>query len=328
MNKKVGLFQVDGTEYQGVPFPNMALMKISAYHKSIGDTVEWYKGDLFNSEYEVVYLSKIFSFSDMPPMRDNFIIGGTGISFDNVLPKYIEDMTIDWSIYPNTQFHCGFSMKGCRFNIKTCPFCCVPIKEGRPYNYNSIDELLINPSGGKNLMLLDNDFFGGTNWENNLNRIIELNLKVCFAQGLNIRIISERQVKLLSKVNYRNTKFNKKYLTFAWDRTDDEKTIYRGIERCEKFGIPTKNMQFFILVGFDSSEKEDLDRITKIIKAGARPFVMPFNKKDPYQKALARWANHKAILNSVSWQDYDYNPGKKFKKQLEYVNKRLEIYGK
>lgn len=302
---KIAIYQVDGANYLGTPFPNISLMKISAYHKSIGDTVEWYPGILFASQYDKIYASKIFNFSPMPQIPENMIIGGTGIDFYNKLPPEIENSPMDWEIYPNTSFHYGFSMKGCRFK---CDFCCVPTKEGRPVNYNTIDELITNPSGGKKLMLLDNDFFGGSKWKENLERIIELNLKVCFVQGLNIRIISDRQAELLAKVKYYNSKFNKRYLTFAWDQFQDERVILRGIERCNKWGIPCSHMQFFVLIGFDTSPEEDMYRVNLLTKLGCKPFVMPYNKKDKYQKAFTRWVNNRRIFNSCKWEDYEYNP--------------------
>jgi len=302
---KIGLCQVDGTRYRGVEYPNIALMKISAYHKSIGDHVEWYKGLIFAAGYDKIYASKIFDFSDMPQVTENMIIGGTGIDFHNRLPTEIENSPMDWSIYPDTPFHYGFSMKGCRFK---CSFCCVPTKEGRPINYNTIDELLTNPTGGRNLMLLDNDFFGGTNWQANLEKIIDLNLKVCFVQGLNIRIISERQAELLAKTKYTNSKFNQNYLTFAWDQFKDERVILRGIERCNKYGIPNSKMQFFVLIGYDTTPEQDRYRVEMLRDLGCMPFVMPYNKKDKYQKAYTRYVNFRSVFNSCSWEDYKYNP--------------------
>ena len=143
---RIAIYQVDGTDYQGVQFPNIALMKISAYHKSIGDTVEWYEGFLFASQYDKIYASKIFKFSEMPQIPENMVIGGTVLTFiTNYLPKL---KMLKWigKYIQTLPFHYGFSMKGCRFK---CEFCCVPTKEGRPYNYNTIDELITNPSGGK-----------------------------------------------------------------------------------------------------------------------------------------------------------------------------------
>lgn len=295
--RKIGIYQVDGK------IPNLALMKVCGYHETIGDEVSVYNGILFAEQYDIIYASKLFGFTPMPQIPDNMIIGGTGIDFYNKLPVEIENATPSYSLYPNCDYHLGFSMKGCRFN---CKFCCVPKKEGRPYNYNAIDEILINPNGGNRLMLLDNDFFGGENWKGNLERIIELKLKVCFVQGLNIRIITDEQAELLSKCDYRNSKFNKKYLTFAWDKFRDEKLIINGIERCVRSGIPTKNMQFFVLIGFDTTPEQDMHRVEMLRNLGAMPYVMPYNKDDKYQKAFTRWVNHRAIFNSVKWKDYKY----------------------
>lgn len=296
---KIGIVQVDGK------IPNLALMKIAGYHESKGDTVEWFNGMLFAEQYEKVYASKLFSFSELPQLPANAIIGGTGIDFYNKLPKEIEDTKPSYSLYPNCDYHLGFSMKGCRFN---CKFCCVPKKEGKPYKYDAITDTLINPNGGDRLMLLDNDFFGGQDWKKNLEWIIELKLKVCFVQGLNIRIITKEQAELLAQCNYKNSKFNAKYLTFAWDKFNDEKLIAKGIKICNDAGIPSRNMQFFVLIGFDTTPEQDYYRVMMLWeKYGALPFVMPYNKFDSYQKRFARWVNHRAIFKSVKWSEYRSN---------------------
>lgn len=298
---KVGILQVDGKKYDGVLFPNMALMKIASYHEKKGDEVEWYNGNLYESTYDKIYASKIFSFSNLPDLpKDKSLIGGTGIDFFNTLPKEIEETEVSYSLYPDTPFHVGFSMKGCRF---ACKFCCVPKKEGRPKVYNSIDEILTNPKGGNRLMLLDNDFFGGENWKVNLERIAELKLKVCFVQGLNIRILTDEQADMLAKCNYYNSKFNQRYLTFAWDKYHDGKLIFSGIERCNKAGIPSSKMQFFVLIGFDSTHDQDLERVMRLKEVGAMPFAMPYDKSDKYQKRFARWCNNRKLRN-VKWEDY------------------------
>lgn len=301
---KVGIVQVDGhiDKRRKKRFPNLALMQISKYHEGLGDSVEWYKGMLFDSEYGKVYASKIFSFSEWPQMPAGTIIGGTGIDFKNRLPIEIEQSEPSYTLYPECDYHVGFSMKGCRF---ACKFCCVPQKEGRPKFNSHIDSLLLNPRGGDRLMLLDNDFFGGPDWKINLLRIIELKLKVCFVQGLNIRIITQEQAELLAQCRYRNSQFNQLYLTFAWDRYNDWKLIDKGIKICNDAGIPCTKMQFFVLIGFDTNHDQNMDRILRLKDLGAMPFVMPFNKNDPYQKAMARWVNGR-IYKSCSWADYKY----------------------
>lgn len=294
---KIGVLQVDGK------IPNLALMKVAGYHEAKGDAVDWYDGLMFWEQYEKIYASKLFSFSEMPELPPNAIIGGTGIDFYNRLPEEIESAHPSYSLYPDCIYHLGFSMKGCRFN---CKFCCVPKKEGRPYNYSTIDEILTNPNGGNRLMLLDNDFFGGTDWKTNLERIIELKLKVCFVQGLNIRIITDDQATLLAKCNYTNSKFNQKYLTFAWDKYHDGKIVKDGIDRCVKAGIRTNQMQFFVLVGFDTTHEQNMERVMTLKELGCMPFVMPYNKFDSYQKSFARWVNFRPAFNSVKWEDYKY----------------------
>lgn len=305
---RIGMVQVDGKKYQGTLFPNIALMKIAGYHEALGDHVEWYLGDLWADQYDRIYASKIFSFSPMPALPPGTIVGGTGIDFFNKLPPEMENSPVSYSIYPDCNFHVGFSMKGCRF---ACKFCCVPKKEGRPYKYNTIDELLANPNGGDRLMLLDNDFFGGPNWRGELERIIELNLKVCFVQGLNIRIITDEQAELLAQCRYYSKDFKQRYLSFAWDRYGDGDLIKKGIERCNHAGIPSRHMQFFVLIGFDSTPDQDYDRVMTLKGYGCMPFVMPYNKDDRYQKAFARWVNKRQLFATCSWQDYKYNPAKR-----------------
>lgn len=294
---KVGIVQDDGE------LPNLALMQITKYHEELGDSVEWYKGNLFAHEYDSIYASKIFAFSEMPDLPASAMIGGTGIDFKNRLPGNIAEKQPSYTLYPNCTYHVGFSMKGCRF---VCKFCCVPQKEGRPKKNSAIDDLLLNPRGGNRLMLLDNDFFGGPEWKENLLRIIELKLRVCFVQGLNIRIITQEQADLLAQCNYQNSKFHEKYLTFAWDRFNDRKLIFQGIERCNKAGIPNNKMQFFILIGFDTTPDQDYDRVMTLRELGCMPYVMPYKKDDPYQQAFARWVNHRATFKSCTWDEYKY----------------------
>lgn len=310
---KVGIVQVDGK------LPNLALMQIAGFHERQGHDVEWYQGELYKETYDAIYASKIFNFSTMPELPKSAMVGGTGIDHFNNLPIEIANVSPSYSLYRKPwrpvnydngkkliapcNYHLGFTMKGCRF---ACDFCVVPKKEGRPRINATIDDILTNPLGENRLMLLDNDFFGGKNWKENLERIIELKLKVCFVQGLNIRIISDRQAELLAKCKYYNSKFDQRYLTFAWDQFEDEKVITRGIDRCNKWGIPSSKMQFFVLIGFDTNHEQNMYRVNYLSNRGCMPYVMPYNKDDPYQKAFTRWVNHRATFKSCTWEEYKY----------------------
>jgi hypothetical protein len=302
LSRKIAIYPVDGK------IPNLALMKVARFHEEMGDSVEHF---FPLSAYDKVYVSKIFSFSKIEhPLPDNAVIGGTGIDFFNRLPNEIENCKPSYKLWPSCNYHLGFSMKGCRFK---CEFCCVPKKEGRPQDVSDIESLLINPNGGNRLMLLDNDFFGGDAWRERLSEIIELGLKVSFCQGLNIRTITDEQAFLLSKVNFYSQSFKERMLSFAWDRAKDEKFIFRGINRLNKAGIKNYQMQFFVLVGFDSDMDEDLHRINRLHSIGCKPFVMPYNKDDTYQKSLARWCNRRAIINTQP----DFNKYKKIEKRVD-----------
>lgn len=308
----IALYDVDST------IPNLALMKVSSYHKNLGDSVVLYD-PLFQSSYDKVYASKIFKFSDGSLLDDSRMeIGGTGWDLRSKLAPEIEDCRPDYSLY-GYPHNIGFTMRGCRFR---CKFCVVPEKEGKPYEENTINELW-QQRNSNFVMLLDNDFFGNPSWSDRIDEIKKFKLKVCFSQGLNIRIITEKQAAALASVNFTNVKNTRKQVFFAWDQwgKGTEKVIMSGIERVINAGIKPYQMAFFVLIGFNTTPDQDLYRVEKLRGIGCDPYVMPYDKKDFYQKAFTRWANHKAIFKSVPWNDYKsggWNP-KKSKKYLELM---------
>ena len=275
-------------------------MKISAYHKSKGDTVEMYL-PIMAALYDKIYASKIFKSSDGSNlMPESMEIGGTGWDMQKSLPAEIEAMQPDYSLY-NYPHSIGFTMRGCRFN---CSFCVVPEKEGKPSQGNSIDEIWTNRDSDF-IMLLDNDFFGHPLWEKRIEEIRNNNLRVNFSQGLNIRIITDAQAKALRSVRFFNKNLTSRQVCFAWDRVKDETLIMQGINKCIMAGIKPREMMFYILSGYDSTIEEDHYRVMKIAKLGADPFVMIHeNGKDYLHERFARWVNNKAVFNSTTWENY------------------------
>ncbi|MBF0250598.1 MAG: hypothetical protein HQL35_08235 [Alphaproteobacteria bacterium] len=227
-------------------------------------------------------------------------IGGTGVDLGKTLPPEIEALQPDYSLYPGFKGNVGFSMRGCR---RRCDFCVVPRKEGRPASASTIKDLIVQDSDL--LILLDNDFFGNPEWGARLDEMRALDLRVNFNQGLNIRTINEEQAKALATVRFTNTKGTAKKITFAWDSPKDERLIKRGLDRCKAAGIKPWMMQFYVLIGFHSTPEQDLHRVHTILGWGADPFVMPFDKTQPYQKAFARWVNGR-ICKTVPWPEYRY----------------------
>jgi hypothetical protein len=289
----IGIYDVDSK------IPNLALMKVAASEKERGNTVEAYS-PLFKSQYDRVYASTIFNFSDKSLLDPaQMEIGGSAWSLTKNLPPEIEACTPDYSFY-NYPHSIGFAMRGCRFR---CGFCDVPKKEGRPKASSTIAELWTQRNSDF-LMLLDNDFFGNPEWRERIAEIQKFDLRVNFSQGLNIRIITDEQAKALASVRFYNTHATKKQVYFAWDRFQDERLIDAGIERVLAAGIKAWQMAFFVLVGFDTTPEQDMYRVMKLKKLGCDPYAMPFNKSDEYQKRFCRWVNHRPIFNSVKWEDY------------------------
>ncbi len=292
---KVALYDVDSK------IPNLALMKLARHHNERGDDVEEYL-PLMASTYDKIYASKIFDYTDGTMLNpDQMEIGGTGYN-KAVLPPEVEALQPDYTLY-NYPHNIGFTMRGCRFR---CKFCVVPDKEGAVSQQSTINEIW-QQRDSDFVVLLDNDFFGNPSWADRIAEIRKYDLRVSFSQGLNIRIITEEQAEALASVEFRTLGGKMKQVHFAWDQwgKGTEKLIDEGLARVMAAGIKPYQMAFFVLVGFNTTEEQDLYRINKLHDYGCDAFVMPYNRKDPYQKALSRW-NNRFIWRSVPWEEYQY----------------------
>lgn len=311
--KLIGLFDVDSK------IPNLPLMKLSAWHKQRGDETELYM-PIRHSMYDRIYASKIFNFSDGSMITDDMITGGTGFNNKNNLPPGVDEMDPDYSLY-GYPHNIGFAMRGCRFK---CSFCVVPEKEGKARSESSISKIWTQRTSNF-LVLLDNDFFGNPNWKECIEEIKEYKLKVNFSQGLNIRIISERQAEALASVNFASASGKNKSVTFAWDNIKDERTIRRGFKRIMEAGLKPYQVQFYVLIGYDSTPEEDMHRVMEIHKWDADPFVMAYDRTNEYQRKFQRWVNHKALFKSISFEEY-HKPLKNHQIVKEDPN-QLSLFG-
>lgn len=292
-SKIIGIYDVDSK------IPNLALMKISAWHKERGDDVEMYF-PIFRSRYDDVYASKIFNFSSSRDIwSDKMKVGGTGWDISVELPEEMEAMSPDYTLY-NYPHSIGFTMRGCRLK---CSFCVVPQKEGGPKPNNTIEEIWTQRDS-RFIMLLDNDFFGNPEWSDRIEEMKAFRLKVNFSQGLNIRNLKPEQAAALESVQFVNSRGNSRYVYFAWDDPRHEKLIHKGIQVCVDAGIKAHQMAFFVLIGYHSTPEEDLHRVEVLRKYGCMPFAMPYNKFDPYQKKFCRWVNRKELFKSCSWSEF------------------------
>ena len=293
---RIGLYDVDSV------IPNLALLKLSAHHRARGDRVELFE-PLWRDDYDVVYASKVFTFSSAPYLDDGMVRGGTGFGVEGTLPPEVEQCIphpADYALwdYPHS---IGFTMRGCRFR---CDFCVVPAMEGKPFSGMAVADIWTNRDS-RLVILLDNDFFDAIRQlQGQIDQILALDLLVSFSQGLNIRIITDEQAAAVASVKFRNLKGTKKQCHFAWDRIRDERLVLAGIDRCLANGLKPNQMAFFVLVGFDTTPEQDLRRVTILAERGCDPFVMPYDRKSAYQRAFARWVNHKAVFRTVTWPEY------------------------
>lgn len=314
---KIGLFDVDST------IPNLALMKISSYYKTLGHDVEFAMPLQFD-DYDKIYASKIFNFKHENDAYlrfndPNFIIGGTGVNVASKLPTEIEECNPDYSLY-GIDYNIGFASRGCR---KKCLFCVVPEKEGKIYSVSSIGKLLTNPKS-TNLMLLDNDFFGNPQWEQISKELIESGIKVNISQGINIRSITDKQAICLSRINYRDIHFNRKSIHVAWDNIKDENLVIHGLERLMSHGILASHITVYVLIGFNSTPDEDMYRVEKLRRLKVSPFVMPFDKNDPYQRDFTRYVNNKAVFKSIPFEEYGMTRMTSREKRVHFQHSLLE----
>jgi hypothetical protein len=285
---RVGLLDVDGHN-----FPNLALMKVSAYHKSIGDEVEFVN---FLQSYDRVYKSKIFDFTpDIHThiMCGDIVKGGSGYDLEIKLPREVEDCDPDYSIYPWCDYSIQLFTRGC---IRSCKFCIVPKKEGL---LRSVKPMKLNPNGTY-IQVLDNNFFAHRGWQYHVNWLIETKQRVVL-HGVDVRILTEPQMMALNKLKHY------KQIKIAWDNPKDD--LEPKLRRLIGFVKPYKLM-CYVLIGFNSTREEDLYRIEALRSLKIDPFVMPFDKTVDYQRKFARWVNHKAIFKTVNWHDYKPNTTK------------------
>lgn len=285
---KISLINIDSK------IPNLALMRLSAYHKARGDQVELY-APLF-SKPDRAYAAKVFTDSpDFQYWPDCDIIkGGSGYDLKTELPPEVEALCPDYSLY-GIDYAMGFTTRGC---IRNCEFCVVPEKEGPIRAVANIYDFW---TGQKNLMLMDNNLTAEPeHYRRVLLQLIKEGIRTSFSQGLDIRLMDDEKAALLSRVKL----WKDKRIHFAFDSVKHEAAVRRGIDYLLKAGIIPRNLSFYVLIGFNSTPEEDLYRVELLRSYGVTPFAMPYNRRDEYQKIFAWWVNRPAAFKATRWQDY------------------------
>jgi hypothetical protein len=323
----VRLTQIDGK------LPNLALMKLSHWHKSKGDTVVFeqsiHKG-LFEPPYDIVYGSAIFSTSakKIELFKQNFpsaIIGGTGYD----LNVKVEDLIgcgnydyehYDYSIYPSFTHSIGFTQRGCRLR---CSFCVVPKKEGKMTVVNSIYDIWRGEGFDKKIHLLDNDFFGQEAWKERSKEIIEGNFKVCFNQGINVRLIHQEGAEYLANMQYCDDAFKKKRIYTAWDNRRDESIFNKGIQTMLNAGIKPSHIMVYMLCGYWKGETfEDIYyRFEKMVGMGLMPYPMVYMDSPNYKelKKFQQWVVRR-YYQFTTWEQFKSETESEYYKRIAPIS--------
>lgn len=294
---KIGLIDVDSHN-----FPNLALMKISAYHKNMGDHVQWY--NMFDAPFDIVYQAKVFTFTSdylYVVYADRVIKGGVGYG-DYSITVPDENIQPDYSLYPICKWYdgktaYGFLTRGC---IRNCKWCVVPKKEGYISKYMDIDDILQDKDCA---ILLDNNVISCDYGVEQLKKIMDKKIKVDFNQGLDARIIAKdiNTAEILSKIKWI------KYLRMACDTKSQIPYVDKALTNLNKYGLKNYKVFVYVLV---VDIPDALDRVMFLKERGCIPFAQPYrdfetNKEPDYElKRFARWVNHKAIFKSVAFKDY------------------------
>lgn len=320
-----------------VNFPNLPLMKLSAYHKEQNDSVEMIQE---GGHYDRVYLSKIFNLPliskipKSPPIfqADDVVRGGTGyaIQVENGkevfhselhenLPKEIEHLYPDYSLYPefrNTAY--GFLTRGC---CNACSFCIVCPKEGnQSIQVADLDEFW---RGQKEIKLLDPNLLACRQKEVLLRELIDSKARVDFTQGLDARFIDDDIASLINQIKI-------KTIHFAFDFMRNEKAIIRGLQCFKRhYNGSDRNIKCYVLTNYDTTHEEDWYRVRSLVELGYQPYVMIYQKgtHDQFLTDLARWSNSLFLNRSVSFEDYvPRKDGKSCKELYPEILKEKEIF--
>lgn len=309
---KVLLYQLDGK------LPNIALMRISSHEKTAGNDVElrWTANperQLWDSNVKV-YGSAIFekTRSSVEKLQAQFpgsVVGGTGVSVGSTLESIgINTLDQDYSIYPKFRQSIGFTQRGCRLR---CSFCVVPKKEGAIRAEQTIWQLWRGDPWPRELLLLDNDFFGQPYWREQVEAVRSGGFKVCFSQGINARFLDDEAAEALASLEYRDDSFTTRRIYTAWDNRKDEERLFTGLNRLVKYGVKPDHIMVYILVGYWPGETEEdrLYRWRKLRDFGARPYPMPY-VRSPELVGFQRWivGAYDKRFTWDQWKAADYRP--------------------
>ena len=292
----IGLIAVDST------FPNLALMKIARYHRSRGDTVEWYTPF---DHYDKVYMAKVFSYTEdygqYITNAKEIIKGGTGYDLTTTLPDEIDRLQPDYSIYPSIDKKTayGFLTRGCP---NRCKWCVVPKKEGKVKPYMDVDDIAID--GRTNLILMDNNILASDYGLQQIQKIIDRRYRVDFNQALDARLVTPEIGKLLAQVRWLT------FIRFGCDTPKQIKDCERAMALIDAHRKVPGSYLMYTMISDDMEEayhRLSHFRDNKRVRIVAQPFRdinNPHQVIPQWQQDMARWAMRREFWIASDFKDF------------------------
>jgi len=319
--KRIGIIDADLMD-NGTRHPNLALMKISGYHKDLGDTVSLIFHDYSEmKDYDFVYISKVFTFTKIPKEAlafKNLNIGGTGFFPDGGknLPYNIEHFKPDYSLYApyvaekiksgskvNYDDYCnysiGFTTRGC---FRKCDFC-VNKKYDFATNHSPVSEFIDDDRPA--IYLWDDNFFAYKGWESILDDLESTGKPFQFRQGLDIRLLTAKKAERFAHTRYHGD------IIFAFDHLEDASLVTEKLKLWKDYS--TKTTKAYAICGYSSQDIRDvlslLIRIKILMEHGCVPYIMRHQdyEKSPFKDLyvqLARWCNQPQFFKKKSFREY------------------------
>lgn len=328
----IGIVDADLLD-NGTRHPNLALMKISGYYKGVGHDVELITKYENISNYDKVYISKVFTFTEIPEWvlsLPNIEIGGTGFFEDGgkSLPDEIEHHMPDYKLYENyiegqikqgkskkrfsdyLNYSIGFASRGC---FRKCEFC-VNKKYEKAIKHSPINEF-VNPERPY-IYLWDDNFLAYSGWEKVLDELEAIGKPFQFRQGLDIRLMTDKIAKRLANTRYKGD------FMFAFDHIEDRELIEKKLSLWKRYS--TKTTKLYVLCAYESQDEADIirtfERIKILMKYGCLPYIMRYedyknSELKTFYTQIARWCNQPQFFKKKSFrqfceanQDYHKNP--------------------
>lgn len=258
---KIGIHDAEYEKMHNKSFPNLALMKISAYHKKQGHQVEWWIPD---KNYDLIYSSKVFNFTpENKSLPEGTIKGGTGYNkFENLLCE-IDKCYPDYSLYPQCDYAIGFVTRGC---INNCDYCIVPKKEGKIKPYSKWQNIV--RKNHDKLVLMDNNILASEYGIKQLEELSKTDYRIDLNQGMDITLLNDDVCRILKNLKWI------KYIRFSCDKVYQLSYFEKLIVLFEKYKLPKSKVFIYVLVRKDLENADirvqGLNRICKSFKLYAQ----------------------------------------------------------